>query len=104
MEQATALGEVNTAVNQMDQTTQQNAAMVEESTAASASLASESEKLRALLARFQLGGGASRAALALAQNDHRPVASPARQMMGKVAKALGVGKAPAHSEPQWESF
>ena len=34
-EQATALNEVNTAVNQMDQVTQQNAAMVEESTAAS---------------------------------------------------------------------
>ena len=34
-EQATALEEVNTAVNQMDQTTQRNAAMVEETTAAS---------------------------------------------------------------------
>ncbi|MDD2706228.1 MAG: methyl-accepting chemotaxis protein, partial [Acidocella sp.] len=33
-EQATGLAEVNTAVNQMDQVTQQNAAMVEESTAA----------------------------------------------------------------------
>ena len=34
-EQATGLHEVNTAVNQMDQVTQQNAAMVEQSTAAS---------------------------------------------------------------------
>ena len=38
-EQASGLSQVNSAVNQMDQVTQQNAAMVEESTAASRSLA-----------------------------------------------------------------
>lgn len=38
-EQATGLAEVNTAVNQMDQVTQQNAAMVEQSTAATYSVA-----------------------------------------------------------------
>nr|WP_254007679.1 methyl-accepting chemotaxis protein [Rhizobium sp. L1K21] len=53
-EQATGLGEVNTAVNHMDQSTQQNAAMVEESTAASSALAGEAETLRRLLAKFQL--------------------------------------------------
>ncbi|MFK5098489.1 methyl-accepting chemotaxis protein, partial [Klebsiella pneumoniae] len=40
-EQATGLSEVNTSINQMDQATQQNAAMVEQSTAASHSLAQE---------------------------------------------------------------
>ncbi|HWU64489.1 MAG TPA: methyl-accepting chemotaxis protein, partial [Ensifer sp.] len=54
-EQSLGLGEVNTAVNQMDQTTQQNAAMVEEATAASSSLANEADKLRELVGRFQLG-------------------------------------------------
>ncbi|EKN00101.1 methyl-accepting chemotaxis protein, partial [Acidocella sp. MX-AZ02] len=44
-EQATGLAEVNSAVNQMDQVTQQNAAMVEESTAASHSLAAEADEL-----------------------------------------------------------
>ncbi|XUY27290.1 HAMP domain-containing methyl-accepting chemotaxis protein [Agrobacterium sp. rho-8.1] len=53
-EQATGLAELNTAVNQMDQTTQQNAAMVEETTSATSALASESEKLRTLLQQFQL--------------------------------------------------
>ncbi|WP_275791266.1 methyl-accepting chemotaxis protein [Pararhizobium gei] len=57
-EQAIGLAEVNTAVNHMDQTTQQNAAMVEQSTAASETLASEAENLRSLVARFKLGGGA----------------------------------------------
>ncbi len=54
-EQATGLSEVNSAVNQMDQVTQQNAAMVEESNAASATLANETERLRQFIARFNLG-------------------------------------------------
>ncbi len=54
-EQSVGLSEVNTAVNQMDQTTQQNAAMVEEATAASASLATEADRLRQLISQFQLG-------------------------------------------------
>lgn len=53
-EQATGLAEVNTAVNQMDQFTQQNAAMVEETNAASAGLATESTRLRQLVQRFEI--------------------------------------------------
>jgi methyl-accepting chemotaxis protein len=53
-EQAIGLSEVNAAVNQLDQVTQQNAAMVEESTAASNSLLHETEGLRNALARFAL--------------------------------------------------
>jgi methyl-accepting chemotaxis protein len=43
----------------MDQVTQQNAAMVEESTAASHSLAQEAQQLASLVSRFQLGGRGS---------------------------------------------
>nr|WP_303705632.1 methyl-accepting chemotaxis protein [Brevundimonas naejangsanensis] len=57
-EQATGLQQVNTAVNQMDQVTQQNAAMVEESTAASHSLAQEADVLAASVARFKVAQGA----------------------------------------------
>ena len=39
----------------MDRTTQQNAAMVEESTAAARSLASEADELAELVARFKMG-------------------------------------------------
>ncbi|WCK04146.1 methyl-accepting chemotaxis protein [Agrobacterium tumefaciens] len=53
-EQSTGLAEVNAAVNAMDQATQQNAAMVEQSTAASATLAAETARLRALVSRFHL--------------------------------------------------
>ncbi|MFC5394267.1 methyl-accepting chemotaxis protein, partial [Bosea vestrisii] len=53
-EQATGLQEVNTAVNEMDQATQQNAAMAEQSTAASQALAQEADRLAALVAYFSL--------------------------------------------------
>ncbi|WP_208248674.1 HAMP domain-containing methyl-accepting chemotaxis protein [Rhizobium sp. T1470] len=53
-EQSTGLAEINTAVNTMDQGTQQNAAMVEEQTAASHGLAQEAAKLMQLLSQFNL--------------------------------------------------
>ncbi|TAX01948.1 methyl-accepting chemotaxis protein (plasmid) [Rhizobium leguminosarum] len=58
-EQSVGLSEVNVAVNRMDQTTQQNAAMVEQSTAASTSLAQEAQKLRELVSQFKLDDVAS---------------------------------------------
>lgn len=58
-EQSTGLAEVNTAVNSMDQVTQQNAAMVEQSTTASGQLAEEAAKLRDLVSRFTLGATTS---------------------------------------------
>ncbi|MBB4953793.1 methyl-accepting chemotaxis protein [Agrobacterium vitis] len=57
-EQAQGLQEINAAVNIMDQGTQQNAAMVEEQTAASHGLAQEAAALSALMAQFRLGRGA----------------------------------------------
>jgi methyl-accepting chemotaxis protein len=53
-EQSTGLAEVNTAVNQMDQMTQQNAAMVEESTAGTNRLDDEVTTLARLVSRFKL--------------------------------------------------
>ncbi len=54
-EQAIGLQQVNTAVNQMDQVTQQNAAMVEETTAAARALSGETDELAALMGRFDVG-------------------------------------------------
>lgn len=56
-EQSSGLHSINAAVNQMDQTTQQNAAMVEESNAASQTLAEESRKLLGMMAHFKLSTG-----------------------------------------------
>ncbi|WP_396595502.1 methyl-accepting chemotaxis protein [Brevundimonas sp. R86498] len=55
VEQATGLAEVNLAMNQMDQTTQQNAAMVEQTTAATHNLTTEAATLGRLVGDFRTG-------------------------------------------------
>ena len=54
-EQSAGLGHVNGAVTQLDQMTQQNAALVEESAAAAASLKEQSHQLALTLSTFRLG-------------------------------------------------
>ncbi|MFT3956666.1 MAG: methyl-accepting chemotaxis protein [Piscinibacter sp.] len=53
-EQSDGIGQVNTAVNQLDQMTQQNAALVEQSTAAAESLRHQAQRLSEALAGFRL--------------------------------------------------
>jgi methyl-accepting chemotaxis protein len=101
-EQSVGLAEVNTAVNQMDQVTQQNAAMVEESNAASATLAGEAGRLRDLISQFQFGEAMRRpASVTEASPSNRPVASPARRIVGAVAKAFAGNAAVKQT---WEEF
>ena len=89
-EEALGLGQVNTAVNQMDQVTQQNAAMVEETTAASRMLADQTEELFGLVSRFKLSGAAE------------TTAGPARRTAPVYAS---VGNAAlATAEDDWTEF
>ncbi|MBU1378363.1 MAG: methyl-accepting chemotaxis protein [Alphaproteobacteria bacterium] len=78
-EQSTGLSEVNTAVNQMDQVTQQNAAMVEEATAAAAQLRQETGNLTRLAGRFNVGDGVQRMAPPPARRAPAAVGAPAVQ-------------------------
>jgi methyl-accepting chemotaxis protein len=104
-EQSTGLKEINEAVIIMDQGTQQNAAMVEESTAASHSLANEVDALNRLLATFKTGEQAYHAP-ALAQRNSKPAASPVRQIRQQVSKAYAVrgNAALAQTNDSWEEF
>jgi len=64
-EQSARLSEINASVNDLDQMTQQNAAMVEETTAAAFALAQEADGLTEQVSRFTIGqreGSARRAA------------------------------------------
>ena len=54
-DQAAGLQQVNTAINRMDQATQQNAAMVEQSTAAGRALSDETDRLAGLVSAFAIG-------------------------------------------------
>ncbi|MDI1364309.1 MAG: methyl-accepting chemotaxis protein, partial [bacterium] len=71
-EQATGLNQVNAAVNQMDQVTQQNAAMVEEATAAAANLRTEAGELVGLVSGFQTGEPVQRSSGATFVQASRP--------------------------------
>ena len=105
-EQSTGLAEVNAAVNQMDQVTQQNAAMVEQSTAASHSLAQEAEALTQLVARFRLGRPAE-AEPARHRPGPVPVGAPASAPPLRRAAASGQAAALLAQQPAdegWEEF
>ncbi|GEO83951.1 MULTISPECIES: HAMP domain-containing methyl-accepting chemotaxis protein [Alphaproteobacteria] len=104
-EQSTGLHEINTAVNTMDQGTQQNAAMVEQQTAASHNLAQQAAALMALMAQFKLDAGQpSQVAqpVRVATPASRPAASPARALGQKLAGAFR-GNAAVATE-SWTEF
>lgn len=114
-EQSTGLQEINTAVNAMDQGTQQNAAMVEQSTAASHSLAKEAASLNQLLSRFNLGetDGKSRSTAPVTSAPRavtaasKPAASPAHALGRKIVSAFGGGSGSAGAaaaSANWEEF
>ena len=65
-EQSAGLGQVNAAVTHLDQMTQQNAALVEQSAAAAESLREQASRLAGLVSTFRLGGSAASAAQASA--------------------------------------
>jgi methyl-accepting chemotaxis protein len=79
-EQSSGIGQINGAVTQLDQMTQQNAALVEQSAAAAESLKEQSSQLAAALAGFQLGGAhtvvspQAVAQMAIAQAAAKPAA------------------------------
>ncbi len=105
-EQASGIQEVNSAVNQMDQTTQQNAAMVEQSTAASRTLAQQASDLARLVANFKLvegdqqGLGSGRETR-VARSAPAMRTAPARSSGGALRKPAPVTAAETES---WEEF
>jgi methyl-accepting chemotaxis protein len=57
-EQSDGIGQVNTAVTQLDQMTQQNAALVEQSAAAAESLKDQAQRLNQVIGTFRVGNAA----------------------------------------------
>ena len=83
-QQAVGLQQVNTAVAEMDGVTQQNAAMVEEATAAARSLAAEADQLAQEIGRFKLGGGSAEVA----------ASNPVHRLQARAAAAGRTGPLP----------
>ena len=102
-EQSTALAEINQAVNTVDQGTQQNAAMVEEQTAASHSLALEAATLFELLGQFRFDDAtrsASSSRISLGQQT-APISS--RRPASRALAARGSAAVAAKHE-EWQDF
>lgn len=106
-EQSTALQQINATVNLMDQDTQRNAAMVEESTAASYTLAKEAASLNDLLAQFKLGDAAYGDFRSVSRSPVRSdvsVTSPVRVLERKVANAFSGNAAFDTQNGDWVEF
>ncbi|WP_233857447.1 methyl-accepting chemotaxis protein [Paraburkholderia sp. HD33-4] len=88
-EQSRGIEQVNLAITQMDEVTQQNAALVEEAAAASKSLEDQGRQLNQAIAFFRLddAGAASAGAVgrASAANRQTPRKQPARRANGTAA-------------------
>lgn len=90
-EQNTGISQVHLAINQMDDVTQQNAALVEEASAASASLQDQAQTLSGLVNQFSLAGSARPA--------ERPKTVSALKRPAAVPVAAGHGM-----DADWQSF
>ena len=85
-EQSQGLAEVNVAVGQMDQMTQQNAALVEQSAAAAESLREQAQRLAETVAVFKLmdGNGGSLTPVATRGHGRSPYGGPERRSQPRV--------------------
>lgn len=103
-EQAVGLKEINVAVNTMDQGTQQNAAMVEQSTAAAHGLAREAQQLFELIAQFEIGDRSRQAGFSAGRinSNVTSLATHNRQPVRRATQALHGNTALKSSE--WEEF
>ena len=103
-EQSTGLVEINESVESIDQGTQQNAAVAEESSAAARSLTGEVGKISEMLKVFALTGSGNAGPKPVPANDDTAV-SPVRTLTKKIAGAFtGGGAAAAVKEDSWEEF
>jgi methyl-accepting chemotaxis protein len=93
-EQATGIDEVNTAITQMDEVTQQNAALVEENTAAAQSMVEQARSLEKLMSFFTIDETAATAEVhELHEVVQKPVAA-AKVAAKPAAKSAMNGKRP----------
>ncbi|SDH92156.1 methyl-accepting chemotaxis protein [Paraburkholderia steynii] len=94
-EQSTGIEQVNTAVAQMDQVTQQNAALVEQATAAAQAMADQAASLKAAVAMFRLDGG---------QQGMYATPSPARSVAAKKPVVQREPAVQSRAEVDWQTF
>ncbi|MFM5931395.1 MAG: methyl-accepting chemotaxis protein [Novosphingobium sp.] len=96
--QSVNLQQVNASVSEMDRMTQQNAAMVEESTAASRSLADEAGELSNLVGQFKTGASAASPKVSAPRPAKARKAAPVPAVHGNLALK------PTDFDDDWTEF
>jgi methyl-accepting chemotaxis protein len=103
--QASAISQISVAVASMDQATQQNAAMVEETSAAARNLNTESEALAEKAGHFNVDDGTRSVTNSLPKASAIVTRQPARMPAKARANGSGISNAaPAYANGNWESF
>ena len=111
-EQSTGIDEINRAITQMDEVTQQNAALVEEAAAASQSLQEQAGNLASVVGAFKLAQGQASAAQHSTPVRPAPAAKPAARKAAPLKLVTQRDPGPASSKASasagaggdWEEF
>lgn len=97
IEQTSGIEQVNKAVSQMDEMTQQNAALVEEASAAGESMSEQARAMRELLSFFKLSEGSS-------STYHRPQLSNSSGSANNGITHKKEIMKPSSSDEEWQEF
>ena len=95
-EQSTGIEQVNRAITQMDDVTQQNAALVEQAAAAAESMEEQAQELNRLMLSFVLD--------ARTQTAHSPAKQTAKQPVKRTASMPRALPKPSNDKETWEEF
>ena len=105
-EQSHGIDQVNLAVAQMDQVTQQNADLVQQAAAAANQVEAEAERLTGAVAGFRVprGAGEAEASSPLEENDTLSRWMPSLMPASATRPAPSAGSRKADPDREWESF
>lgn len=112
-EQADGIAQVNSSIGELDQMTQQNAALVEQAAAASSSMREQAHRLAQVVAAFKLSANQQTTASSPRQalRSAKPAASIAKPSEAKAKSAAAkpllagtAGSAAAKQDDSWETF
>ena len=113
VEQNTGIEQVNVAVTQIDEVTRQNAALVEQASAAAQAMADQAETLRAAVSVFKVGDAGHSSAAANSLISVTRLSVRGRQSVVVARKATGASAATGNpvqqrpsalAEQDWQTF
>ena len=103
VQQTTGIEQINSAIAQMDEVTQQNAALVEQASAAASSMQEQARELSQAVSVFKVGQRGATAPVSTPRPAPRPAAAPARRAALQ-APARPAKAAVQRDAQEWEQF